>query len=236
MGSLFYLVLMMRIFFIILFTGIFYFGNAQKVDTVYIFSHAMHKALPCVVIKPSNYSRKKTNYPVVYLLHGHSGSYSNWIIKMPSLKYYASLLNIIIVCPEGGYSSWYADSPIDSSIRFETFISKELILFIDKNYRTIADKKHRAITGLSMGGHGAIMLAMRHLQTFGAAASISGIMDLNDIKTKYEAVKSLGDTSLYADYWKKYSVYNIADTLKNGALKLLIDCGTKDILINSNRA
>src|ERR1700750_605064 len=83
-------------------------GRAAIVDTVLISSKAMKKEGSCVVILPdSTRSTKGKNWPVVYLLHGYSGKYSNWIMKVPVLKAYADAMQLIIVCPDGGYSSWY---------------------------------------------------------------------------------------------------------------------------------
>ena len=77
---------------------------------------------------------------------------------------------IIFVCPDGK-DSWYWDSPKNPAYRYETFVSSELVNYIDRNYKTIADRKGRAITGLSMGGHGAMWLGIRHKDVFGAAGS-----------------------------------------------------------------
>jgi len=225
----------MRLLSPLLFTFLFFSASAQ-VDTVSVYSKSMHRSLKCVVVQPSLPHDKSVRYPVVYLLHGYSGAYNNWIKKMPSLASEATQNKCIIVCPDGGFSSWYVDSPIDSTTRFETFISKELIDFIDSKYQTIADKNHRSITGLSMGGHGALMLAMRHQDVFGAAASMSGAVDLSETHNKFETSKRLGDTITYANYWNKFSVINIADTFSNKNMPLLIDCGTGDIFIKGNRA
>src|SRR5690242_3080486 len=86
--------------------------NAAIVDTVVIHSNAMHKDIKCVVIKPDSYKNKKNVYPVVYLLHGYDGWYSNWIIRVPQLKDHADDFQLMIVCPDGDTSSWYFNSPI----------------------------------------------------------------------------------------------------------------------------
>lgn len=61
-------------------------------------------------------------------------------MKVPELSKYADTYQTLIVCPDGGYSSWYFDSPIDTTFRYETHVATELVNFMDKNYRTIADK------------------------------------------------------------------------------------------------
>jgi S-formylglutathione hydrolase FrmB len=223
---------------IIFFIWLIFFSfitQAAKVDTVSVFSNAMQKQIKCIIIKPSAYKKKKLNFPVVYLLHGYAGNYSNWITKVPAIKQYADEHKMIIVCPDGEYASWYFDSPIIASSKYETFISKEVPHYIDSVYRTIADKDHRAITGLSMGGHGALFVAWRHAVTFGAAGSMSGVFDLIESKNKYQIIKVLGDTLHFADNWKNYSVVNVVETKTTYPLTLIIDDGIEDIFIAGNR-
>jgi S-formylglutathione hydrolase FrmB len=204
--------------------------NAATVDTISIYSNAMHKDFKCVVIKPDTYKKKKNNYPVVYLLHGYDGWYSNWIIREPKLKDYADRYQLMIVCPDGGKSSWYFDSPIDSTMKYETYIGKEVPEYIDAHYNTIKDRKARAITGLSMGGHGALFLAFRHSEIFGACGSMSGGVDLNYSRNKFDIMKRIGDTISHADNWKKYIVMNIIENYPKDSLAIIFDCGNSDEL------
>src|SRR4051812_23963487 len=88
---------------ILLFTFSSNIIKAATVDTVLIYSNAMHKGFNCVVIKPTVSERKTISFPVVYLLHGYSGNYSNWITRVPALKEYADQYRIMIVCPDGGF-------------------------------------------------------------------------------------------------------------------------------------
>lgn len=206
------------------------------VDTIQVYSAAMQKEIPCIVIVPDLYNELDVKYPVVYLLHGYSGNYLDWITRVPVLKDYVDEFHLIIVCPDGGYSSWYFDSPIDSTIRCETFIIRELIPAIDKRYHTVPDRKHRAITGLSMGGHGALYLAIRHRDEFGAVGSISGGVDIRPFPNNWDIKKRLGDITIDRENWEKNTVINLVDSLKNGDLKIAIDDGTKDIFIKVNRA
>jgi S-formylglutathione hydrolase FrmB len=226
----------MKYFLLLLFACCFS-GNlsAGKVDTVSIYSNSMHKYIKAVVIKPDSYKKKKNSFPVVYLLHGYSGDFSNWITKVPELNKYADAYQTLIVCPDGAYSSWYFDSPMDTAYRYETHVANEVVDFIDKNYRTVADKNHRAITGLSMGGHGALFLALRHADIFGAAGSMSGGVDLNESKNRYHIIKRIGDTILQASNWHDMTVINLVEKYTNTPLKIYFDCGVKDIFIDGNR-
>lgn len=210
-------------------------GIAATVDTVIVFSDAMHKPIHCVVVKPATYNKKKNHFPVVYLLHGYSGRYSDWIIKVPELKEQADINNSIIVCPDGGFSSWYFDSPIDSTYQYETHVVSEVVHFIDNSYRTIADKNHRAITGLSMGGHGGLFLGLRHADIFGAAGSMSGGVDLSESRNRFHISKRIGDTTLYAQNWHNYSVVNVIENYAGTSVKIIFDCGVNDFFIEGNR-
>lgn len=219
-----------RLFLILCFLVAFQHSKAALVDTINIYSNAMHKSFKCVVIKPESYKKKKNSFPVVYLLHGYDGWYSNWIIREPKLKDYADLYQLMIVCPDGGKSSWYFDSPVDSSMKYETYIGTEVPDYIDANYRTIKDRKARVITGLSMGGHGALFLAFRHSEIFGACGSMSGGVDLNYSRNKFDIMKRIGDTIQHADNWKKYIVMNVIENYPKDSLAIIVDCGNNDEL------
>ncbi len=164
-----------------------------------------------------------------------AGKYSNWIMKVPALKQYADEYNVMIVCPDGDYSSWYFDSPLDSSMRYETYIGKEVPDYIDAHYPTIKDRKARAITGLSMGGHGGLFLGFRHADIFGACGSMSGGVDLNSFRSN-GIMKIIGDTISHADNWKQYSVINVIEKYPKDSLAIIIDCGTEDFFYAINHA
>ena len=93
----------------------------------------------------------------------NGGNAKTWIGIKPNLPQIADEKGMIFVCPDGK-NSWYWDSPLNPSYRYETFISSELVKYIDEHYKTIADRKGRAITGLSMGGHGAMWIYLTVLE------------------------------------------------------------------------
>lgn len=211
-------------------------GKAATVDTIHIYSNSMHKDIKCVVIIPDSYNKSGESLPVVYLLHGYSGNFSNWIMKVPELKKYADEYRLLIVCPDGHFSSWYLDSPVDSTMRYETYISKEVPNYIDAHYKTIRNRNGRAITGLSMGGHGGLFLGFRHADEFGACGSMSGGVDLRSTRNRFDLIKRIGDTIQNADYWNKFSVINVIENYPKDSLAIIFDCGTEDFFYGNNHA
>ncbi|MCX2574114.1 alpha/beta hydrolase [Pedobacter sandarakinus] len=224
----------MKRFLILLYLAIFISGYAEaaKVDTIATFSKSMHKTIKATVVLPEKY-RVGTGLPVLYLLHGAGGNYKDWISKVPAIKGYADQYKMIIVCPDGNQSSWYFDSPIDSTYRYDTYVSKELVEIIDRKYSTIANRKGRAITGLSMGGHGALYLGIKHQDVFGAMGSMSGGVDIKPFPNGWDLPKRLGAYSEFPQNWKDNSVVDLVGLIKP-QLGIIIDCGTNDFFYGVN--
>ena len=224
------------------------FAFAQaKVDTIEVFSKAMNKTLKAAVTTPSSYDGSK-KFATLYLLHGGSGAFSDWHQKTtePGLvNRLAEQYNLIIVTPGVGPSSYYFDSPVMDSVQYETYITAELIPHIDKTYQTIAKKESRAITGLSMGGHGAIMLSAKHPDLFSVATSMSGVMNIDTRLWKVPAEFSklrqgqqqemLGMDLNYDAPFSTYTAVGLVDKMKVNGIALLIDCGVDDFLLETNR-
>jgi S-formylglutathione hydrolase FrmB len=222
----------LSVLFTTLLVCVFVFSKSQ-VDTISIYCPIMQKEVKSVVVLPDNYN-KKSLYPVVYLLHGYSDNYAKWINTVPSIKTLANEYQLILVCPDGGYSSWYFDSPIDSTFQYETFITRDLLPYIDGHYSTISDRSARAITGLSMGGHGALYLAIRNKDLFASAGSMSGGVDLRTSTKKFDIAKRIGSIEANAAEWDNRSVVNMVSDLKNKELNLIIDCGVSDFFYQIN--
>ncbi|HET9056751.1 MAG TPA: alpha/beta hydrolase family protein [Chitinophagaceae bacterium] len=208
---------------------------AASVDTVIIYSNSMRKNIKCVIVKPDTYNKKNTRYPVVYLLHGHSDYFYGWVTKIPEIKSYADQMQILIVCPDGGFNSWYFDSPVDSSSQYETHITKEVISYTDTHYLTIPNRKKRAICGLSMGGHGAFYLALRHTDLFGAVGSMSGGVDIRPFPNNWQIKEKIGDIITHRDEWDRKSIVNMIDKYPADSLAIIFDCGTNDFFLNVNQ-
>ena len=209
--------------------------QAAQVDTLLVHSESMNKDIKVLAIRPDKAMRGK-KCPVIYLLHGYSDNHEKWLKVRPDLPEIADCDGIIFVCPDGGYDSWYWDSPVVPENRYETFISKELIAYVDANLSSIPDRSKRAITGLSMGGHGAMWLAIRHLDVFGAVGSTSGGLDIRPFPNNWGMKKYIGERDENLDAWNNHTVINQLDRIKDGDLAIIIDCGVKDFFLGVNKA
>ncbi|MGB4773897.1 MAG: alpha/beta hydrolase family protein [Daejeonella sp.] len=193
--------------------------NLSKADTVLVF-------------KPKQYA-KRNLYPVIYLLHGYSGNYNQWNRIMNAQKY-ADEYGFIIVCPDGLFNSWYFNSPVKKDSQFEAFFFDELVPDINKKYKT--DTSKIFISGLSMGGHGALYLFLQKPELFLSAGSTSGVMDLKSSGDKYGISDLLGKPGDSDPAWYKYSVNGNIDKLAGTSKQIIFDCGTSDrfYLVNND--
>src|SRR6185503_6649341 len=150
---------------------------SARVETVQFKSKLINSTLPYNVVLPPDYASpetKTTRYPVLYLLHGLAGHYTDWTTRT-KLAEYAAQYQMIIVTPEGN-NGWYTDSATMPTEKYETYIVQELIPDVRDRYRTIEKREARAIAGLSMGGYGAIKFGVKYPELFGFAASMSGAL------------------------------------------------------------
>jgi S-formylglutathione hydrolase FrmB len=215
-----------------------------RVDTVNLHSKLVNATLPYNVILPTDYdTARATRYPVLYLLHGLTGHYSDWL-KRTNVADYASAYRIIVVMPEGN-DGWYTDSATVATNKYESYILQELIPHVQQRYRTIEARYARAIAGLSMGGYGAIKFGLKSPYTFVLAASISGVFAITRYSEQEvpelwrESLKLFGPVG--SDTRKTNDVFEIIKNLTPARAASLpyfyFDCGTEDssLIFPSNR-
>lgn len=208
---------------------------AFKTTVVSIPSASMNKSYPATVVMPDSYSLSNKRYPVVYLLHGYGGNYLGWA-KNSEVEALADQHQLIIVMPDGNVGSWYIDSPVKANSRFETYIYKDVIGYIDKHYRSINQKNARAISGFSMGGFGALNIALNHSILFGAAGSISGGVDPRPFHQHWQLSDVFGSPSENKIYWNSRAIINNSHRFFSSALDITLDCGVDDFFIDTHRA
>jgi len=211
-------------------------GSVSSVETIQFQSKLVDATLPYKVILPQGYRESRlTRYPVLYLLHGHGGHYTDWVTRT-NVADYASQYRMIVVMPEGN-DSWYVDSAGVATDKYESYILKELIPDVDKRYRTIQARYGRAVAGLSMGGYGAIKYGLKYPATFVFAASMSGAFGV----TRYTQTEMGGSNwepflktfgPIDSETRKSNDVFEIARGLSPARVSSLpyfyFDCGTED--------
>jgi S-formylglutathione hydrolase FrmB len=207
-----------------------------RVETVRLQSKLVNATLPYNVILPRDYDLvlSTTRYPVLYLLHGLDGHYSDWVSRT-NVADYASNYSIIIVTPEGN-DGWYTDSATVATDKYESYILKELLPDVQQRYRTIEARYGRAIAGLSMGGYGTIKFGLKSPQTFAFVASMSGAFGVTrfgekDIPENWQdSLKLFGPVG--SDTRKANDVFDLIQKLPPGQVRFLpyfyFDCGTED--------
>lgn len=207
-----------------------------------VFSSALNSRKTFYVCLPEDYEQTDKRYPVVYMLHGRSGSETDWIYKggivdtASKLVSEGKLQDCIIVMPSDGghdrgtfYVDWY-----DGSGNFEQYIMYDLIPYVDMQYRTITGRESRVIGGLSMGGFGAFMLALKHPDTFAAAASLSGALGSVKHFDPLESMRMAGPA--HGPYAKQYDLVELAADRVSHSMRprLYFNCGTEDYLYELN--
>lgn len=146
-----------------------------KIQDVTFFSSTLQRNMPYRVVLPENYNADRNKLPVIYLLHGGGGSFLSWTNDSDVAQYAAH--GLILVMPEGN-SSYYVNSARDAQDRYEDYITQDVIADVEQRFRAANDREHRAIVGVSMGGFGAIVLALKHPELFAFAAGLSPALDV----------------------------------------------------------
>jgi len=215
--------------------------SAVQVKDLKLNSKLMAREIPYRVILPADYEKASaTRYAVVYLLHGLTGHFDNWSDRT-KLKDYAALYGYIIVTPEGN-DGWYSDSATVANDKYESYIIQDLVPEIDKNYRTKADRDHRVIAGLSMGGYGALKFGLKYADKFVIAGSFSGALGAADYSEK--KIGPLGKTidAVFgaddSETRKSNDIFKMVREITPDKIKALpflyFDCGTEDFLFQNN--
>jgi S-formylglutathione hydrolase FrmB len=202
-------------------------------------SKVLKRAVPyCLLLPPSYDAEKSRRYPVLYFLHGlgdneqmflHSGGWN----LVEDLWEKRQLKEFLIATPAGG-ASFYIDSR-DGKVRFEDFLLQEFFPFIERHYRAGSGRANRAISGVSMGGYGALHLAFRHPELFAAVSAHSPalIEKLPNFVAGPTSVRAriLGGTfgtPPDAAFWNRNSPLTLARSANLSGLKIYFDCGDQD--------
>lgn len=225
-------------------------GKVLEQETIK--SNILGRNVNYTVYLPADYDISQRSYPVVYLLHGFTDDNTGWL-QFGEINRYAdkaiadgTIPPMIIIMPNAD-SSWYINS-YDGKENYEDFFIKEFMPFVEKKFRIKAEKKYRGVAGLSMGGYGTLIYALKYPQLFAAAAPLSaGIFTSEEIKAMPDANyanvlarvfgKDLKAEARLTGNWYNNSVLDIVDKESADSLKRVrywIDCGDDDFLTNAN--
>lgn len=214
----------------------------SSVQELKLSSKLTAREMPYRVILPTNYEKAKENrYAVIFLLHGLTGHFNNWTDKT-KLAEYAEDFDFIIVTPEGD-NGWYSDSLSIANDKYESYIIQELVPEIDKKFRTIADRQHRAIAGLSMGGYGSLKFGLKYPDKFVLVGSFSGALGAASFTEKTTGNIGKAIDAIFGDAEsenrKSNDIFKIVKEISPEKMKSLpfiyLDCGTEDFLFQNNR-
>jgi enterochelin esterase-like enzyme len=227
----------------------------QVLEGLKLPSAVLGRDVPYAVYLPPDYASSARRYPVVYLLHGYTDDESGWIqfgeVDLAADRAIAEreIPPMIIVMPDAGVTFYVNDAA--GKVRYEDMFVKELIPFVDKTYRTRAAREFRGVAGLSMGGWGTLVYALRHPDLFSAAAAFSAAVwsdeDIMGMEQKnwdrllgplFGAAGEKGKARL-TPHFREVSPLDLAKTLSEESLKEVryyIDCGDDDFLIKGNCA
>lgn len=246
----------MKNLFTLLLAAIAVFAHAQSgilKESLKVKSTILGADVEYSIYLPSDYETSSRSYPVLYLLHGYTDDETGWtqfgeahLIADRSIQS-GEAPPMIIAMPDAGVS-WYINSH-DGKTRYEDFFVQEFIPHIDAAFRTRPKKEFRAVAGLSMGGHGTMIMAMKHPDLFAAAAPLSaGIFTEDEVKNMPEGnwnrvfgppFGSLQGEERLTGHLHDNWILNIVETANADDLKKVryyIDCGDKDFLIKGNMA
>jgi len=235
---------------------LFQFAVAQSAGKIIeertVNSTLLSRPVKYTVYLPADYEKSERNYPVVYLLHGYTDDHTGWL-QFGEINRYAdqaiatgTIPPMIIVMPNGD-SSWYINS-YDGKEKYEDFFVKEFMPAIEKTYRIKAGKKYRGIAGLSMGGYGSLLYALKYPELFAAAAPLSaavfdddamvGMADKNfEITFGPLFGRGLKGKDRLNKAWYDNAILKIVETKSADDLKKVrywIDCGDDDFLTKGN--
>ncbi len=174
-----------------------------------------------LVFSPQNTIK---NVATVFLLHGWSGCYKDWSNKC-DLQQISNKSGFRIICPDGFYNSWYLNNSDKNKMQWRDFFDNSLFPAMQKKYSLVPDSTF--ITGLSMGGHGAINLFIDNPSNFCSAGSMSGVLNLQQTKLKDSQISSIIEDK--KERLDLESAINRIDRIKNIKEPIIITCGYDDI-------
>lgn len=228
-------------------------SQSKVLTSLSIHSQILQKDKKYSIYLPNNYDKLEGTYPVLYLLHGLGGNETDWNIKGKVKQTADSLINkgvikpLIIVMPDA--EATYYMNQNDGKYQFEDYFFTELLPYVEKNYRITGTRETRFVSGLSMGGFGALLYSLHHPELFSICGAMSAAIRTDDeirqmpwdvYGKRYAAMTGVkeGEERICA-FWNKNSVLYLANQLSDKPqfqVLFYIDCGDDDYLYKGNSA
>ena len=227
-------------------SGLLFSQGGKVIDQLSLKSKILNSDRKYAIYLPSDYDYSNREYPVLYLLHGGGDDHTGWI-QFGEVKSIADKTNkeglstsMIIVMPDAqtGEKGYFND--IDNKWNYEDFFFQEFIPFVEKKYRIKSEKRYRAIAGLSMGGGGSFLYALRHPEMFSSSCPLSGDMGELSYGEFYKKNKEKCGKYRREKVFDYYSNHNALSVIQNQTVENLksvrwyIDCGDNDFLYEGN--
>jgi enterochelin esterase-like enzyme len=225
--------------------------QARLLEGLPFSSSLLNRAVRYSVYLPPDYYVSNRHYPVVYLLHGYSDDETAWVQFGEADRLLdagiraGELPPMIVIMPDAGVT-WYMND-YRGNVRYEDMFVQEFVPFIDATYRTRPRPEYRALSGLSMGGHGSLLLAMHHPELFGTCAALSpavytdaemATMDSTRYATRWAGLIGPGaGQERISLHWKRNSPLTLARSAPENDLRQVrwyVDCGDDDFLAIAN--
>ncbi len=248
--------------FLMLLTGAMLFSSANTaqgqvshgkvLEGLTLESKILGKEVRYSVYLPFDYERSSRSYPVVYLLHGYTDNDTGWIqfgevhLKADKAIARGEIPPMIIIMPDGGVS-WYINN-YDQSVAYEDFFFQELIPEVESKFRIRQEKRYRGVSGLSMGGFGALVYSLKHPDKFAACAAFSAalytreqVIEMSEQRWKNtESVvygPGLEGEERITDHLLANNPFHLVKNRpakKTSSVRYYIDCGDDDALSVAN--
>jgi S-formylglutathione hydrolase FrmB len=212
-----------------------------RVECNSIPSKILVRSVPYCIVLPSSFDADRTRrFPVLYFLHAlgdneqffvHSGVWN----LVEDMREKGELKDFLIATPDAG-STFYVNAK-NGKERYEDFLLQEFFPYIEKRYRAAAGRANRAISGISMGGYGALHLAFRHPQLFSSVSAHSAALleklpnFLGSAEPKSPRTRVLGGAFGNPPdpvFWEQHNPIAMARTANLAGLKVYFDCGDQD--------
>ncbi len=221
--------------------------TGKVIDDLSLPSKILKSERKYAIYLPPDYETSQRSYPVLYLLHGSGDNQTGWV-QFGEVMHLADkairegkATPMIIIMPDAntGQRGYFND--IRGDWRYEDFFFQELMPHVEKTWRIKGEKRFRAVAGLSMGGGGSFVYALRHPELFSSACPLSastGPLTLQDTKDQLTRRNVKWNTESEVEtYFKKHSVLQLVDQIPDDqkkAVRWYIDCGDDDFLYEGN--